>query len=264
MTTMPFYFATIEQYYTGELNLPIINGVDDGSLGYIAVGFISAVYGCSWWKTQYSFFGFPPLQRGHFLLFLLLIFLAKATFDKYTHHSSLITYMYSMMNIYKKRNSKHFALVYNPALLVCNVLWYFINAGIFFAAAYFSPSNIMTTHPRRVMYAFGFQFILLTLRVQLSHVIQAKFCPFRRTHMLTWSILLLHLVSVFLFQRSFMDEAIMYLVIDLVSLGSIMHFVVNVIGELSTILDINILTMTAKQVENAKKIALVTAQKKDH
>jgi hypothetical protein len=32
ISSMPFYFITMEQYYVGEMNLPMINGVDEGSV----------------------------------------------------------------------------------------------------------------------------------------------------------------------------------------------------------------------------------------
>lgn len=44
-STMPFYFATLEQYYTGELILQVVNGVDDGSLVYIFACFLTAYIG---------------------------------------------------------------------------------------------------------------------------------------------------------------------------------------------------------------------------
>ena len=44
-STMPFYFATLEQFYTGELILQVVNGVDDGSLVYIGVCFMTAYFG---------------------------------------------------------------------------------------------------------------------------------------------------------------------------------------------------------------------------
>ena len=60
-TTLPFYFATIEQYYTGELVLREIEGVDDGSLIYIGLALLTGYYGCDMWRTKFSFFGFPPI-----------------------------------------------------------------------------------------------------------------------------------------------------------------------------------------------------------
>jgi len=44
-TTLPFYYAVLEQYYTGELILQAINGIDEGSFVYIFMCFIAAYYG---------------------------------------------------------------------------------------------------------------------------------------------------------------------------------------------------------------------------
>jgi ethanolaminephosphotransferase len=43
--TLPFYFAIIEQYYTGELVLPEINGIDEGSLVYIFLCLLAGYIG---------------------------------------------------------------------------------------------------------------------------------------------------------------------------------------------------------------------------
>jgi hypothetical protein len=45
-----------------------------------------------------------------------------------------------------------------------------------------------------------------------------------------------------------MDEALMYLVLDVVSGLSLLHFILHVQNELKTILGINLLTMTPKQI----------------
>lgn len=41
----PFYFVTMEQYYTGEMNFPPINGVDEGSIVISGLAIITAFVG---------------------------------------------------------------------------------------------------------------------------------------------------------------------------------------------------------------------------
>lgn len=154
--------------------------------------------------------------------------------------------LYSLRNIYLKRSSKQFQTVYQFKLFLSHVLWYFINAAIFLLAAYFSPQDIMKTHPRRAMYAFGFQFILLSLRIQLSGVTQERFNPFRRTNLICWALLLSQTIFAIKFGKSLMDEPSMYLFIDVFSFLSLAHFILNVIDELKTILGINLLTLNNK------------------
>jgi hypothetical protein len=49
--TFPFYFVLLEQYYTGVMNFPPINGVDEGSLLYCVFCCVSGYYGSvEFWK----------------------------------------------------------------------------------------------------------------------------------------------------------------------------------------------------------------------
>jgi ethanolaminephosphotransferase len=45
IAVVPFYFVTLEQYYTGEMNFPEINGVEEGSLAMMALCLASGWYG---------------------------------------------------------------------------------------------------------------------------------------------------------------------------------------------------------------------------
>jgi hypothetical protein len=51
--TCPFYYVLLEQYYTGEMNFPAINGVDEGTLVYVMLTFVSGYYGSEeFWTTN--------------------------------------------------------------------------------------------------------------------------------------------------------------------------------------------------------------------
>jgi len=45
ITTCPFYYVLLEQYYTGEMNFPPINAVDDGIFVYVALAIASGAMG---------------------------------------------------------------------------------------------------------------------------------------------------------------------------------------------------------------------------
>ncbi len=56
--TLPFYFVLLEQYYTGEMNFPPINGVDEGSLLYLIICLITGYYGAvELWTSEVEFMG---------------------------------------------------------------------------------------------------------------------------------------------------------------------------------------------------------------
>ena len=49
----PFYFVTMEQHYTGEMNFPEINGVDEGSVVIFTLAILSGIYGnANLWKAK--------------------------------------------------------------------------------------------------------------------------------------------------------------------------------------------------------------------
>jgi ethanolaminephosphotransferase len=50
VSSVPFYFAVLEQYYTGEFLLQVVNGVDDGSFLYMAMCLLPALYGTDFWR----------------------------------------------------------------------------------------------------------------------------------------------------------------------------------------------------------------------
>lgn len=59
VSTCPFYFVLLETYYTGEMNFPPINGVDEGSLVYFLLCMFTGYYGCidTWVNSKHDFFG---------------------------------------------------------------------------------------------------------------------------------------------------------------------------------------------------------------
>ena len=84
VSTMPFYYAMLEQYYTGTFILPVVNGVDDGSVGYIICCILCGLYVPDFWLTEYGRpeLGIPKLRLGHWLLYTLLAIQAHAAFMK--------------------------------------------------------------------------------------------------------------------------------------------------------------------------------------
>lgn len=102
----PFYFVTMEQFYTGEMNFPPINGVDEGSIVITGLSFVSAYYGnVEFWTSTISLpiLGESQLNKG---LANIVIF---------------VIYAYGLsglLNIYKGRHLEHFRAIYQPQYFV--------------------------------------------------------------------------------------------------------------------------------------------------
>jgi hypothetical protein len=84
--------------------------------------------------------------------------------------------------------------------------------------------------------------------MQFTAVTEDKLNPFRRTNLLTWALLIAQTISAVFLNKSIMHEPTLYLIIDVYSFVSIAHLVYYITVEMTEILDINVLTLTEKQL----------------
>ncbi len=86
--TSGFFYASLEQYCVGALNLPIINGVSDGCVIMIVIEVASAFLGilncnarigCEMWKTNVL----PGFSRGHLIMSLMYVAIVPTLLLKY-------------------------------------------------------------------------------------------------------------------------------------------------------------------------------------
>jgi ethanolaminephosphotransferase len=73
MTTVPFYYLTLETYYLGEMNLPSWSGPDDTQVAYAIGCLILAVIGTDIFLYELEFMGVKT-QVNHMVLYVLVIF----------------------------------------------------------------------------------------------------------------------------------------------------------------------------------------------
>jgi ethanolaminephosphotransferase len=67
--TTGFFFATLEEYYCGRLDLPPFNGVSDGCVLIVLVGILSGIFGCRTWSLKI----FSSVSIGHLLLWAFFL-----------------------------------------------------------------------------------------------------------------------------------------------------------------------------------------------
>jgi ethanolaminephosphotransferase len=73
LTTVPFYYLTLETYYLGEMNLPPWSGPDDTQVAYAIACLITAVIGTDIFLYELEFMGVKT-QVNHMVLYVLVIF----------------------------------------------------------------------------------------------------------------------------------------------------------------------------------------------
>jgi hypothetical protein len=82
--------------------------------------------------------------------------------------------------------------------------------------------------------------MLVILRMQYTLVTMEKFNPFRRTILVTWSLLIANIIFVLKFNQSLMDEAFIFRIIIAFSVISMSHMILSLISEMKEILGIDL------------------------
>ena len=136
----PFYFVTMEQYYTGEMNFPPINGVDEGSLFITLLSFYTAYRGnMELWKqiVTLPFLGWE-VPLNDFVL-------------KYGIISVIYAYALSgLVNIYHCRHKEHFKAIYQAKFFVAQIFFYFFTVYTITMLQVYSEVEIWRTHARTI------------------------------------------------------------------------------------------------------------------
>lgn len=253
--TIPFFLATIEEYHTGIMNLPSINGVDEGA--FIGAGFFifTGIVGGEFWERKVILNketwemvskGCDYIQK---ILYNIGIISSENMKSKgmiwiqdldlrYNHILLLFLITVSLIHIIlnithiSKSNIRKEHPIYNLSLFLI------VNITLFIVITYSDKSSIMSRHSLLVFYLFGGLFSKLTGLVQLSYIGNYKFNQKRKSVFLICSMLLasLILLSMKKIRKSQFDKA--FLVLTLFSLLSYSHFFVKVTDELCEILRI--------------------------
>ena len=177
-----FYVGTWEEYYTGELIMPIFNGPSEGLLGGAMLSFTSFVYGPnywlqeSWWTNWFipgasrilpesTMASFPTLRNADILLIVSSVGIVQETLLKMLH----VSRKYGAPTLYN--------LFPFFSLMACTVV-----VGM-------KDPNVWLDVPRTSLHLCALVFAEMTIELMLCHMSQDDFKPFR------WPLLPLVLLS---------------------------------------------------------------------
>jgi ethanolaminephosphotransferase len=181
MICVPFFLNTLEEFYTGELNLPILNGVSEGTVMACIAMCTSGFMGVDWWFNEITIFGFTT--QYNFALVTACFF------------SGLGFGLASLFNILKNFREKKEEVIKNIQMFV-----YLIAAMLL--VIFYSDSEIVKNYPKLIIILFGFAFAKLVGHLQLCHIADTKFYQYRKSLMISFFFL-----SIFSVKNSF-NEAI--------------------------------------------------------
>jgi ethanolaminephosphotransferase len=201
MTSIPFFLNTWEEYYTGELNLPFIHGVSEGTVIACIAMAITGFYGQEFWLQYDNIFGLV-IRRNHTIV--SLCFSGGVFFG-----------LISLINVFKTYRDKLQDAIEN--LLIFISLISTLCIVIIYAEA---DSVLIKEYPKVLIILYGFAFAKLVGHLQLAHICDSKFMQYRKS--LLTSFVCLASVSLLNYNLGRIVINIDYLIV----LFLIMHIVV--------------------------------------
>eukprot|EP00735_Rhodelphis_limneticus_P007773 TRINITY_DN20405_c0_g1::TRINITY_DN20405_c0_g1_i1::g.8465::m.8465 TRINITY_DN20405_c0_g1::TRINITY_DN20405_c0_g1_i1::g.8465 ORF type:complete len:346 (-),score=99.84,sp/O82567/AAPT1_ARATH/34.45/2e-55,CDP-OH_P_transf/PF01066.16/1.8e-19,CDP-OH_P_transf/PF01066.16/4.6e+03,CDP-OH_P_transf/PF01066.16/3.5e+03 TRINITY_DN20405_c0_g1_i1:154-1191(-) len=221
---MAFYFATWEEYYTGELVLPVINGPTEGLLIGAFLHIVTGLFlGGSFWAQK------GDIISGVDNNTVILVIECGCLFFTIIHHLTRVYQTKLRKDSYPQALSRLLPFV---ALNVLAGMW-----------LHFSPTDIMALHPRLVCWTLGLLFAKLVTHLMLAHLCEESYHPFRRTLVpffaLAGHVFLHWLVG----QYPVIDEELVVIEFFLLSLASYAHLVFWMVYEVKTVLNVMVFTV---------------------
>ena len=141
-TTCPFYYVLLEQYYTGEMNFPTFNAVDDGIWIYCGIAILTGLCGSEeLWKSEYTVFE-NKVRLSHLLVGLLNVLMP-------------IFAAIAFRNIYRNIDSEHTKKIWDKNYFIAQASYWVISWMTFNFAMVYSVSKIYETHNRAMQLGHG-------------------------------------------------------------------------------------------------------------
>jgi len=249
VAALGFFFATLEEYYTGELHLPIINGPNEGIHIMSAVLFLTGWFGPSFWTAPASSFG---CTRGEVVMWTSVVF-------------GLITCLSNFYNIFfavrEKRTEIENEKVQVRAevesntlsVAVTRALPLFLTLAFSYTWVVHSPSNIMARYPRTLLWVLGLVMAKLVVGIMVAHLCEAEYHPFSKT-IAVFLFLAFHAAAgcyMFPGEVEGRHEDLLLFEMAALMIMSMTHMVAVLAHEVSSVLGIYVFIITRKRPKTA-------------
>jgi hypothetical protein len=250
VSTIPFYYMTLEAFYIGILTMPALTGPDDSSLIIVLCSLYTAYYGAEeLWGGEVDCFGFGTMSWGHFLGLTLFFFECFSVFQQFAS------------NVWHGRNSPHFEKRYNAKSFIAHASFMIVLVAVYAAYTSLSQSGASVNCTKSMLFAFGGQFLQVLLRLLVSDLTSDIFNPYRRTTLLCWSLMLLNGVSMVAKGQPLINEFALFSLINAITWSAIAHYIYHVLNQLCDILNIKIFSIRPVAVSSTGEIVYVDEKK---
>ena len=173
MILVPFYLNTWEQYITGEMSLPCINGINEGTF---LIFFLESLVG---------FMGQDFLINNE-------INICGKSFQ-FNTFISLISFcagiFFGLISIYKVLKMENTTNKIEALIDIFPFIYFLLG---FFSIVYLTNSAIVIDYPQLLIVTFGLQFAKMLGLLQLSHLTKARYNPYNCSFILPNLCFIIH------------------------------------------------------------------------
>ena len=171
--TFTFFMNTWEEYYKGELILPIVHGVSEGTVYIDILTILSAIYGISFYRKKYLFLNKYELKYND--LNGIAVMIGGFLFS--------IKSFFGVLNTIKKDKIKY---------ALKDTLIYVLFSITLLCVCYLTDSVIVERYPKIIILTFGFQFAKMMGILQLSHILGSPYKIFTPVFLIPLFTLLIY------------------------------------------------------------------------
>ena len=219
--SLTFFMNTWEEYYKGELILPIVHGVSEGTLYIDILTIISAIYGPSMYNKQYLI-----LNR-----FNLKVKEINGIIDVIGGLLFSIKSIFGVIKYIKKDN--RFQAIKDTFIYIL----FFITL---LSVICLTDSKIIKDYPKILILTFGFQFARMMGILQLSHILGSPFKVYTPIFLIPLLALLIYSIVFYITGHSFLVSIDALIIATLIwNFTSWLHYVYFCSEEICEILNIN-------------------------
>ncbi|CAD8048632.1 unnamed protein product [Paramecium primaurelia] len=213
--TYPFYIIAHEEYYTHEMNLPIINAAAEGTVFVGSLFAINAIFGCEFWTQKIpQFYNLQFNTVAIIMFFFVVAFGLPFVFKKIT----------KFVPLSKALKSQRYML--------------FIGLVLFYVIL-FSPSDVGSRHMRAILYIFGFTMSKAVGIVAVYHVSNQEL-PNYLNSIYLFCVLLFNTIYGQIFGNCLIEEGLLLQITALITVLVHIHFLYNITRQISEALKIKV------------------------
>ena len=167
-----FFAATWEEYYVGSLNLPLINGPNEGVILGAMFQLWTAFVGTHWWLEMTW-----GVQRNTILI-CVLASMSVVTLVTNTYNVSVAV---AEMKKGEKKFTESQLAAGTRKIAATRAIPFFVMVAAAWLWAVYSPSDVVSRNPRLFLWVLGLVLCKQVMTMMVAHLCDDEYHPFGRT-----------------------------------------------------------------------------------